>query len=89
MANFTNNFENRAARPGLHRVWMPLHDDGRAPLISIWIDPTMTAFEPQPHQESLECSVIGDTAFSEEVEDSMRCLGVAPVSARTVAEIFR
>jgi len=89
MANITNNFENRAARPGLHRVWMPLHDNGRAPLISIWIDPTMTAFEPQPHQESLECSVIGDTAFSEEVEDSMRRIGVAPVSARTVAEIFQ
>ena len=89
MANFTNNFENRAARPGLHRVWMPLHDNGRAPLISIWIDPTMTAFEPQPHQESLESSVIGGTAIAGDVEDSMRCLGVAPVSARTVAEIFR
>ncbi len=38
---------NLIKRTGLYRVWVPLHDDGQAPLISIWIDPMMTAFEPR------------------------------------------
>jgi hypothetical protein len=26
----------------LYRVCVPLHDDGKAPLVSIWIDPALT-----------------------------------------------
>lgn len=38
---------NLVNRVGLYRVWVPMHDNGQAPLISIWIDPMMTAFEPR------------------------------------------
>jgi hypothetical protein len=38
MANFT-------AFSGLYRVWVPLRDDGKSPLISIWIDPSLQAFQ--------------------------------------------
>jgi hypothetical protein len=34
-----------ASRPTLYQVWVPLHDDGRVPLVSIWIDPALTAFQ--------------------------------------------
>lgn len=46
MANVTSNFENLTTRSGLHRVWVPLRDDGESPLISIWVDPTFRAFKP-------------------------------------------
>jgi high affinity Mn2+ porin len=29
----------------LYRVWVPLHDDAKSPLICIWIDPSLGAFE--------------------------------------------
>jgi hypothetical protein len=48
MANNVNNTTNVPKfneRRGLYRVWVPLHDDARAPLISIWIDPDLRAFE--------------------------------------------
>ena len=43
MTKFINISANLTARPKLYRVWVPMYDDGRAPLISIWIDPTMAA----------------------------------------------
>jgi hypothetical protein len=39
------NFPKSNERRGLYRVWVALHDDGKAPLISIWIDPDLRAFE--------------------------------------------
>ena len=45
MRNFANIFEELILHRGLYRVWVPLHDDGKAPLISIWVDPAMGAFE--------------------------------------------
>jgi hypothetical protein len=38
MANF-------ATFSGLHRLWAPLRDDGKSPLVSIWIDPSLPAFK--------------------------------------------
>jgi hypothetical protein len=70
MTNFTNNFEKFTARSGLYRVWVPLHDDGRAPLISIWIDPAMTAFERQQRHEDVEFSGVSDGTIAEETEGS-------------------
>jgi hypothetical protein len=60
MTNSAEGFENFTTRPGLYRVWVPLRDDGKAPLISIWIDPMMTAFEPGPRHECGELSGISD-----------------------------
>jgi hypothetical protein len=62
MTNFISDAERFTARPGLYRVWVPLRDDGRVPLISIWIDPTMTAFERQ--QSSAEIGLPAVSAQS-------------------------
>ena len=64
--NFTIN-----QRRGLYCVWVPLHDDGKAPLISIWIDPTMTAIEKYDRDESGEFTAINEGAVSEEIEDQL------------------
>jgi hypothetical protein len=42
----TDDFRDLTPRPRLYRVWTPLRDDGTLPLVSIWIDPEMAAFEP-------------------------------------------
>jgi hypothetical protein len=54
MRNFANNFEELILRRGLYRVWVPLHDDGKAPLISIWVDPAMGAFEPRGEKKTCD-----------------------------------
>jgi len=43
VTNFMNNFEGFPTRAWVYRVWVSLHDEGRAALISIGIDPTMAA----------------------------------------------
>jgi hypothetical protein len=45
MTNFMTNCQGFTTRSSLYRVWLPLHNDGKAPLISIWIDPSLCAFE--------------------------------------------
>lgn len=82
MTQFSNNFANCTTRTGLYRVWVPLHDDGRAPLISIWINPTMTAFEQQQGLEEIGLSDVSDSAIAEEIDDSMRGMGVVPRSGQ-------
>jgi hypothetical protein len=72
MNNFTNDYKKFAARPGLYRVWVPLHNDGKAPLISIWIDPTMRALERQLSHEGIGPSSVNDGEVAEEIEDSRR-----------------
>ena len=75
MAKFTSNFEKSTAGSGLYRVWVPLRDDGRAPLISIWIDPLMTAFERQQRHEEIGLPGVSDGAIAEEIEDSTHRTG--------------
>jgi hypothetical protein len=75
---FFKQFRNFTTRLGLYRVWVPLHDDGTAPLISIWIDPTMTTFEQEQGHEEIGPSGVSDSAIAEKIEDSMRPTGVAP-----------
>jgi hypothetical protein len=45
MRTLTDSFWDFATRPTLYRIWVPLHDDGEVPLVSIWIDPALTAFQ--------------------------------------------
>ncbi len=54
MRNFANNFEELIIHSGLYRVWVPLHNDGKAPLISIWVDPSMGAFEPRGEKKTCD-----------------------------------
>jgi len=53
MRNFANNFEELITRRGSYRVWVLLRDDGSAPLVSLWIDPAMRAFESQAGDQTL------------------------------------
>jgi hypothetical protein len=82
MTNFTKKSENFMTREGLYRIWVPMRDDGKAPLISIWIDPTMAAFERQQRHEDSSPSGVSDSSIAEEIEDSLRRIVVAPGSRR-------
>lgn len=64
MTNYIN-------RTGLYRVWVPLHDDGKAPLISIWIDPRMSAFESRTDEQPAANSGAGEEKIAEEIEDPL------------------
>ena len=54
MTNFTTNCRDFTTRSSLYRVWVPLHDDGKSPLISIWIDPYLRAFDSCADGKTLE-----------------------------------
>jgi hypothetical protein len=79
MNNFNfemHNFEGFTNRTGLYRVWVPLHDDGRAPLISIWVDPKMTALTPRPREEPVTISGVGNDVAQETEDSRRRCITV-------------
>jgi hypothetical protein len=76
MNNFTNNSAKFTERRGLYCVWVPLHNDGKAPLVSIWIDPTMTAFEQHP--QSGELAGPSEVTIVEETEDHMQSIAGRP-----------
>jgi hypothetical protein len=86
MCNSTNNSENPAPRKSLDRAWVPLHDDKRALLIPIWIDPTMAAFQRQYHDD-IRLSGVSDRSIAGESEDPLRRLAVSPGS-RVLAILF-
>jgi hypothetical protein len=54
MSDFTINWRDFTTRSSLYRVWVPLRDDGKSPLISIWIDSCLRAFDPCGEGETLE-----------------------------------
>jgi hypothetical protein len=70
----TNRINNSVK--STERVWVPAHDNGKAPLISIWIDPTMTAFDAS--QKSGELAGITEATTSEEIEDHLQSIGGWP-----------
>ena len=70
VTKFTNNSANLTARPKLYRVWVPIWDDGRASLISIWIDPTMAAIEREQRYKDSGRFDMSDGELAEEIEDS-------------------
>jgi hypothetical protein len=92
MANRKNNSANLSVRPGLYRVWVPLHDDGKTPLISIWIDPAMKGFERDQHLQGLEdagsCSANGE-ARADEIDESWRCIRVALFARESATETIQ
>ena len=45
MFNFANHLKTIRARKGLYCVWIQTHGGHNAPLMQIWIDPTMSLFE--------------------------------------------
>jgi hypothetical protein len=69
MIDFINSVGNRTTHRGVYCAWVPLHNDGNAPLISIWIDSAMAAFEPGFGNDNIDLAGIADEAIAEEVED--------------------
>jgi hypothetical protein len=47
VTNFTSFFDKMTRRRGLSCVWVPLHDDGKPPLICVWIDSAIAGFEAE------------------------------------------
>jgi hypothetical protein len=54
------------------------------PLVSIWIDSTMTAFEPQPQQEGIGFHETNQAVMADEFEDPNRCIADAATAIELV-----
>jgi len=49
---FSRIFSNSSTGSRPYCVWVPVHENGRDRLISIWIDPARTAFKSRPQESS-------------------------------------
>jgi hypothetical protein len=47
MLDFIFNRKNTVPRPSLYCVWIRAHESENAPLIRVWIDPSMSVFDSQ------------------------------------------
>jgi hypothetical protein len=47
MFNFITGRWNSVPRPSLYCIWIRAHEGENAPLIRVWIDPSMTMFDSQ------------------------------------------
>jgi len=47
MFDFIFNCKNSVPRPSLYCVWIRAHEGENAPLIQVWIDPSMSMFDSQ------------------------------------------
>ena len=45
MFDFTSNRKRLVPSKSLHCVWIRAHEGDNAPLIRVWIDPSMTMFD--------------------------------------------
>ena len=45
--HFQKDAQNSVPRPSLYCVWIRAHEDENAPLIRMWIDPSMSMFGSQ------------------------------------------
>lgn len=56
--HFQKDVQNSVPRPSLYCVWIPAHPGKDAPLIRVWIDPSMSMFESQAtiHQPDLDAA---------------------------------
>jgi hypothetical protein len=73
MTNLKGNFAGFINRTGLYRVWVPLRDDGKVPLISIWMDPSATAFEPDARENPATVSSIGEKEIADQSDEYPLC----------------
>jgi len=86
MTHLTKNSQNHLARLGLYCVWIPLRDDGRPPLISIWIHPKMTVLEAKPLQESAGHPGTCEDLMAEEIGDPKRTIAAGAISIDVATE---
>jgi hypothetical protein len=58
MFDFITNRKIAVPRASLYCVWIRAHESDNAPLIRVWIDPSMTMFESQAkvHEPDVEAA---------------------------------
>jgi hypothetical protein len=79
MTKLKGNFAGFISRTGLYRVWVPLREDAKGPLISIWIDPAVTAFEPDTRENPATVSSIDEKEIVDQSDEYPLCAyGPAP-----------
>lgn len=64
MFDFISKSKNSVPRPSLYCVWIRAHEGENAPLIRVWIDPSMSMFDSQAkvHEADLEAARVEDAA---------------------------
>lgn len=72
MFDFNSNNNNRVRCPSLYCVWIRAHEGENAPLIQVWIDPTMSQFESQngaqaPDHANIDVDVQAATSKREDI----------------------
>jgi hypothetical protein len=70
MFDFKTNANNSVPRPSLYCVWIPAHPGEGAPLIRVWIDPSMTVFESQATVHEPDLAAARALALAVSPEDS-------------------
>jgi hypothetical protein len=62
MRNFTNSHKNLEERQSLYCVWIAASEQPNAPLVSVWIDPAMRAFERKLQSVNCEAPMAATVA---------------------------
>lgn len=57
MFHIDSNQKNPVRRAGLYRVWIRARERENAPLVCVWIDPSMAMFEPGANMRKPETAV--------------------------------
>ena len=72
MFDFIKNRNLSAWRPRLYCIWIRAQEGENAPLIRVWIDPSMTIFESQArvHEPDLVAARAGDLVPVSREDDS-------------------
>jgi hypothetical protein len=67
MKNFTKNHKNVDERQSLYCIWIAASEQLNAPLVSVWIDPAMRAFERE--LQKVNCEAPTTASVAHECED--------------------
>ena len=70
MKNFTNNQKNLDERQSLYCVWIAASEQPNAPLVSVWIDPAMRAFERELQEVNCEAPTAANAGHECEDESA-------------------
>jgi hypothetical protein len=73
MFDFIFDRKNSAPRPSLYCVWIRAHEGENAPLICVWIDPSMSMFDSQAkvHEPDLAAARGEDQIVFDESQASL------------------
>jgi hypothetical protein len=88
MSRFINQVLDRAARKGLYCVWIRAGESSTAPLLAIWIDPAMSAFEQSSSEEAHENAEASSVSGSPSRQNELQTAARAPLLKRTFAAAF-